>query len=281
MNVYFANCSQQKIGGGWSFLDNIQKGLTTSHSTDDYSKSDIYFIAGATMAQRDEVIKAKTDGKKVVLRIDNAVRNSRNRNTGMSRMKEFAELADLVVYQSEWAQGYLAPFTGITGTVILNSVDETIFNTAGREYDSNSFIYSRYNRDETKNWEMARYAFSRNYATNAKLTIVGNFSPELREYNFDFYNNENYEYVGVVADPKAMAKLYRRNEYLLFTYFNDACSNTLIEALCCGMEIYDPYGMGETGGSSEIYKRFANDGREYFGLERMTNEYKEAIGELL
>lgn len=284
MKIHIANYEPDRLGGGWRFSSNLVKGLGDKVSN--YEEADIYFVAGPTMVSYEEVEKAKQDGKKIVLRIDNIVRNSRNRNTGMSRMKRFGELADLLVYQSEYAADILGKqFLNREGPVILNGCDTSIFNPKGREESTTArFLYSRVNRDETKNWEMARFIFQEQSHVRdgeAKLHLVGQFSPELVEYNFDFYNDEKYHYWGTITDPETMATIYRNSDYLLYTFFNDACSNTMIEALCSGCEIFDPYGMANTGGAPEILHCFEeHGGRDYFTIERMTNDYLEEMSKL-
>lgn len=281
MKIYLANSSKQSLGGGWSWISNFRKGMGEL-VTDKYDEADVYLVPSPTMVQREEVQKAKLAGKKIVLRIDNAVRNSRNRNTGMTRMKDFAEWADLVIFQSAWAERYLIPFLDIPigkTVVIMNGVDGEVFHARNRKQDSNIYLYSRYNRDETKNWEMARYIFSQIHVErrgDCQLWIAGQFSPELVESNFDFYNDESYRFLGV-QDYHTLADIYRQSSHLIYTYFNDACSNTLIEALCCGCEILDPYKMSETGGAFEIVDKFQAYGPYYFDNSRMCDEYKEAI----
>lgn len=285
MKVHILNYEPNRLGGGWTFCNNLAKGLGDILST--YEEADICLIASPSMVQHEAVEKAKKDGKKVVLRVDNIVRNSRNRNTGMSRMKAFAEIADLIVYQSGFAEELLGEqYLEKPGVVILNGCDTSIFNSDGREEAvAARFLYSRVNRDETKNFEMARFVFQQeSYLRegNAKLHLVGEFSPELIEYNFDFYMGEQYHYWGVVSDQNLMANIYKQSDYLIYTFWNDACSNTLIEALCSGCNVIDPYDMLETGGASEIWHCFEeHGGGEYFSLERMTKSYLEEMGKLL
>lgn len=278
--IYIAKQDEAKLGGGWSWISNAKKSITTTN----YQDAKVYLIPSPSMVSKEEVDKAIEDGKKIVLRVDNIVRNSRNRNTGMSRMKRFADQADLVIYQSEFAKNLLMPYLKVDGPVILNSCDQTIFNPEGRQESTTAkYMYSRVNRDETKNWEMARLYFQQVHETNpdSKLHIVGHYSPELVEYNFDFYQNENFMYWGIMKDAPSLAQIYKDSDYFLYTYFNDACSNSLIEALSSGCKIVNAYGMAETGGAPEIIARFINDGEEYFGLERMGKQYMEAINELL
>lgn len=286
MKIYIANLELGRIGGGWSFQDSFYNGMADLVTTE-YAEADIYFITSPSMVQRDEVQKAKQDGKKVVLRLDNAVRNSRNRNTGMSRMKDFAEWADLIIYQSNWAKDYLMPFLGRAGEVILNGIDTTAFRPGSQPGDEDTVLYSRFNRDETKNFEVARYWFSR-YANDhpkANLIAVGQFGEEIRSANFDFYNGEQFRYLGVLPKQE-MADLYRQCGKFLYTYFNDACSNTLIEALCSGCEIVGDSYYRKTGGAAEIMAVFKKAGdlekaRRFFSIERMCLQYKEAIGGIL
>lgn len=278
MKIYIANQSKQSLGGGWSFIDSFKKGFEI---VDNVHDCDIFFIPSPTMTQRDAVWEAKALKKKVVLRIDNAVRDSRNRNTGMSRMFDFAEMADLVIYQSNWAKDYLANFLQYpNSTVIINGTDTDIFNPRGRhETDETVYLYSRYNRDETKNWEMARYWYSQKQMRKdkTKLLIVGQFSPDLHAANFDFYQGERIQFLGVQESKQALADIYRQSDFLIYPYFCDACSNTLIEALCCGTAVQDIYGMTGTGGAPDILFKFQDEGMDYFKLERVNGEYREAF----
>lgn len=279
MKIYIANESSQQQGGGFSFIRNLKKGMG-SKIVDTYESCDIVFIPSASMVKPEIAEKAKSEGKKVILRCDNVLRNSRNRNKGMSRMKTIATISDLIIYQSEWARNYLMPFLKKDGRIIINGVDLSLYPILPKS--GNTILYSRFNRDETKNWEAARYWYSRYqlYHPEAKLLIVGQFSDELRAGNFDFYNGENYEYLGVL-DERNMAKIYGVADKFLYTYFNDACSNSLIEALASGCEIVGDDYYRKTGGAPEIiYKHFIERGRDYFSIERMGKEYKQAFESL-
>lgn len=260
MRLHIANYEPNRIGGGWSFQSNLAKGF--EHTED----SNIYFITSPSIVQRADVVQAKSQGKKIVLRLDNVIRNSRNRNTGMSRMYDFCQLADLVIYQSEWAKKFLMPFTLTDGPVILNGVDTDKFKN-DNQGASDSYLYVRSSRDEGKQWIMAWYWFVNNKGT---LDIVGKFSPENIEYNFDFYNHERYRFLGEQRD---MTEVYKRNKYFLYTYLNDACSNTLLEAKASGCEIIDVNGMLQTGGAPEIMA--CKD----ISLERMWGEYEQFLSQ--
>lgn len=259
--LHILNYEPERTGGGWTAARYLHDGLKCV----DYDQADTILITGPTMAAHEHVERAKQEGKKIVFRIDNAVRDSRNRGTGMSRMKAFCEAADLVIYQSQWARKFLMPFTKKDGPVILNGVDTERFNPKGRQADDDSYLYVRSSRDEGKQWVMAWYYFVNN---PGHLDIVGRFSPENTEWNFDFYNGERFKYWGELSD---IAPIYKRNKYFLYTYLNDACSNTLLESIASGCEIIDVYGMLQTGGAPEIMA--CKD----ISVERMIIEYQTAI----
>ena len=284
MKIYIANQSKQKIGGGWTFLANFTKyakrqGIKIVDNVDD---CDIYFIAGATMVMRDEVQQAKDKGKKIVLRVDNIPRNSRNRNTGTSRLYDFAQLSDLVIYQSKWAKDYISPFLKKDGTIILNGPDTEIFNeTKGAAIPVDGkpqYLYIQFNRDETKQWHHTWYDFQmiQREDPDAHLWIIGNFSPEQQQYNFDFYNNERFRYVGVLDNPEDMAEYMRSADVLMLPYYNDACSNTLMEYLAC-----NPWGFvmhNRTGGTGQIMKSHIKGIR--FSADNTTKLYIEQFKRL-
>lgn len=262
MKLHVLNYEPDRRGGGWTQARYLAEGLGNV----DYQDADIVLITGPTMVSHDQVEHAKKDGKKIVLRIDNAVRNSRNRGTGMTRMKSFADMADLVIYQSKWARGFLYPFTKKDGPAILNGVDQSKFKPGNPADDT--YLYIRSSRDEGKQWIMAWYWFVNN---PGRLEIVGRFSPENTEYNFDFYNDEQYLFSGEQRD---MPAVYQRNRHFLYTYLNDACSNTLLEAKASECEIIDVYGMLKTGGAPEIMEQ------KDISLERMIVEYKTELERL-
>lgn len=276
--IYIAGYDPQRVGGGWGFSRNFYK-MFKDDITFNFDEAKTYFIPGASMTSREEVEKAKKQKKKIVLRVDNALLPSNNRGGGMSHLKDYASVADEVVYQSKWSQAYLKGFLGKPGRVILNAVDQTVFNAKGRiERPPTVYGYARSSRHDTKGWEAARYYFSRLYeaSNERKLFIIGKFSGENIEYNFNFYNGENFTFLGE-QPPEKMPELYRQIDIMIIPYFNDACSNTVIEALSCGCKLFDNPFLS-TGGTPEILINWEVQGAEYFNLPRMKKEYEAVVG---
>ena len=272
MKILLLNESRQSIGGGWSFMDNLAKGLTKAghHVVYDIQECDVCLIPSASMIHsRDTFARARKLSKKLFLRVDNILKNSRNRNSGMSRMYDFAQHSDMVIYQSKWAQRLLSPYLKSKGVVVYNGVDTTVFNEKGVRIDlkgSPVYLYSRFNREDSKRWYYAWYRYQelQREQPKAVLVVVGKFSPENIKYNFDFFNGENYLYLGIVGSKTEMAKIYRSCDYLFACYEFDCYSNTYLEALACGCKLFEP---SMTGGTPELIKNGVRS------IEQMTQDY--------
>lgn len=280
MKICLPSDSKQSIGGGWSFRRNLIKGLGAFPQVsvvESIAEADVCVIAGPTMVTRNTIETIKAGDKKLVVRLDNVPRNSRNRNTGTSRLKDFAQAADEVVWQCNWARDYLYSFVGRGGVVIYNGVDTDVFATEGAYKDFKGdpvFLYSRFNRDENKRWEEAwfKYQGLQKKHADARLVVVGKFSDEQRQYNFDFFQGETVEYMGIISEPKEMAAVYRGCDRFLATYYNDCYSNTYLEALACGVELWEP---SMSGGTPELIKNGVID------LPTMAGEYVKLFEKVL
>ena len=303
MKVYIPNSSKQKLGGGFTFLRNIKKSIKDVVWVDSWHDCDIVFIVGATMTDRNEMIEAQKAGKKIVLRIDNLPKDSRNRGTAFSRMRDFAKMADYIIFQSEWAKDYVGWWlrekceakamstfhkTSAMGTseskdhggyfmnsIIYNGIDpEFFFERDDGSREENRYLHVRYNRDETKHLPEACYFFHQAYRKNPKasLWLIGQFGDKLKDYNFDFFADEEVNYWGTIEDPSQMGEMMRSCKYLIHPAFCDASPNVVMEALACGCEILH---VNEIGGTKELLEL---KGRTIY---QMGNEYKEVFEKIL
>jgi len=278
MKIYNPNISKQQIGGGWTFRRNLEKALKDkAEFVDNWPECDIFLISSVTIVDKSEVFAAKKNGKKIVLRVDNMPRKSRNkRMSPHERMKEFAQLADAVIYQSKWAQDWIGSYLGISGTVIYNGVDTEIFKPSQVRRDScedKIFMYIQYNRDENKRMPEAFDMFTKEWLKNNDhiLWIVGQYSPALVEKDFDFFRGENIKYFGILDNQEEMAKLMQQADILLYPSYSDSCPNTVIEAKTCGMEVWHRghAGVGEAASIKDS------------SLERMGDEYYNLFKKVL
>lgn len=304
MKIYIASSYKEKsTGGGFVFQHNFAMIMSRMgvDITDTHMDADIFFIPGPTMLNDKELFNDLVSRKKpIVLRVDNAVRDSRNRGSGMSRMIKYASAASAIVYQSNWAREFLGPYIykacagawwrfrkehdlAVINQIILNGVDTNVFypsqdqdQRVRRDRKDPVIVYSRHNRDEVKGWHIAWYwyvEFARQHK-NAALWLLGQFSPELQEYNFDFFDGETVKYWGDISDRTEYAKILRSADLFYAPYDYDACSNAVLEARASGLKIVtrqDP-----TGGIPEILDPLLD-----VSLERMGREYLALFNDLI
>lgn len=273
MKIYIPNNSKQSIGGGWTFLSNFKKGSDVEF-VEKWQDCDLVLITGATMTDRGEMQEAKKAGKKIVFRVDNIPRDSRNRGTAFSRMLDFARIADFIIFQSEWCRDYAGWWFTDNGVditnrsaIVYNGVDEKAFYPDENERVEGRYAYVQFNRDENKRMTEAFYMFHQAHRKNkdAELYLVGQFSSELIEYGFDFFAGEDVTYLGVIDHRQQLGDIYRSCEYLLFPAFADASPNTVMEAMACGCKVI---GVNEVGGTKELINI---QGRS---IEDMCEDYK-------
>lgn len=257
MCIYIPNTSKQSIGGGWTFLNNFKK-ASENKFVNSWQESDLILITGATMTDRNEIQQAKQAGKPVIFRVDNIPKDTRNRGTAFSRMLDFAKLADFIIFQSEWAKDYAGWWfekNGIDITnrsvIVYNGVDTDYFYPKEEQKIKGRYLYVQYNRDENKRPQEAFYRFHQEWRKDdsIELWVVGRFSPESIQYNFDFFANENVSYIGIIEDRNQLADIYRTAEYLLFPAFADASPNTVMESIACGCKVV---GINDVGGTKEL-----------------------------
>jgi len=306
MKIHLANDSKQlSLGGGWTFIENLKESMKLINADvefTDYANSDIYFVSGASMVTRDSIKLAKKDGKKIVLRVDNIPRNSRNRNTGTTRMYDFGQLADHVIFQSEWAKQKVMPlldsynldisnehnkymygveerkkfFCECNSSIIMNGVNTHIFNPDGDKLDNphnERYLIVRYNRDNNKRLEEALDIYSDMWLldNDIDLYVVGQYSRELVAGYFDFYMGERFTMHGVVTNREQLAALYRSCDTLIYPSYSDACPNTVMEARACGLEIIH----NGHGGIPEVMAETD------ITLERMGKEYLKVFNDII
>lgn len=280
MKIYTAGWNPEKLGGGHSFLRNFRK-CFSDNIVETPEECDIYFITGLSMLSKLSEIPLD---KKIVLRVDNILKNSCNRKmypfegdkvTCMEAMRILVQRADMVIYQSKWAKkllhGFLKPKHSV---IILNSADESIFfpKEELRPEGKKIYFYSRSSNHDNKGWHKAYYEFQEIFKEDplTELWITGRFSSENIPNNFDFFNGETIKYFGQIQDAETMAFYMKSSDIFIYPYSFDACSNTLIEAYLCGMDIKF---LDFSGGAKEICNKFWDKGREYFYLDRMKQEY--------
>lgn len=274
IKVYIPNISRSQIGGGWTFIKNIKEGLKREiEFVDNVDDCHVYFIAGPTIVDPSESGRAKDQGKAIVFRVDNVPKKSRNRrSTPHERMQEFASIATVVVYQSEWAKKYCYPLCG-DGTIIYNGVNKKIFfpDEKMKDKDRQIYLYAYHGKSELKQFWKAHYIFQLEHRHNPKaefwfINDFGRDLPELQDANFDFWNGEKYKHLDKINNPEDMAKWMRKASYLIYPSILDASPNLVLEARASGLKVIGA-SDSRLSGTRELLDL------EDISLERMCEEY--------
>lgn len=290
MKIYLPNTSSQSLGGGFTFYRNFKKGLKGKIDiVDNFREADVVMITGVTMTDRKEMEIVESAGIPIVLRVDNMPKDSRNRGTAFSRMRDFSRIADHIIFQSEWAKDYVGwwlenkvgaeAMRNKNTSVIYNGVDKEFFHFEDKpEERPDVYLFVQYNRDENKRFPEAALDFYKVSRENprSELWCIGRFSDDAIEYNFDFFSDENVKRHAPVEDPELMGNLMRMGKYFYFPAYADASPNTLSEALCCGLK---PLLINNEGGSLEVVQRY-NDGK-IEDIQTMGEHYLDIFNSLL
>ena len=272
IKIYAPNSKPDGIGGGFSFYRNFRKGMNEKvFFVDSWQECDIVFITSITLIDKEEVYEAKQNGKKIVLRVDNVPRKSRNkRSSPHERLREFSEISDVVIYQSEWAKDYCYPLCG-DGTIIYNGVDESIFKPDLTKQNPNRYLFAYHGKNEQKNfweaWLRFQYIFRAN--PEAEFWFIYDFGrdgQELNDAQFDFWNGEKYKHLDRTDNPEDMARVLQSCGSLIYPAIADAAPNIVLEARACGLKILHPSDR-ELSGTQELIDL------KDISLERMCDEY--------
>jgi len=286
INLYKQN-QDKKIGGGWSFLRNFEHGINKSGHVLSDTDYEISVVCGATMVLWDQWNNSKK--KPRLLRADGIPEDFRNRGTGWSRFKGYAEQANGIIFQSEFSKNTVGRLIKKTGPVIVNGVNTEIFNKTGKKeskFGDPSIVFVNFRDDPNKRFQEAIEKF-RQYKIDhpkAAITFIGDYPKNQilwdgKNYDFgmlDLQQNQDWRYLGIISDRNKLASVLRSCDMIAYPSFADPCPNTLIEALSCGCK---PIWINSYGSSNEIIKLFEN-GYD-FGLQNMVNNYIKILKEYL
>lgn len=274
MKIYLANNSREQVGGGWSWIRTFKKyAQGYARFVDNWQEADIVIVPGITVVDMGEIKQAKLAGKPVIFRVGNVPRKSRNRrSTPSERMKEMAEIADVVVHQSEWSKRYCEPLVG-DGPVIYNGVDTRVFFPSELDKPNHErWLFAYHGKNDTKNFWTAYFLFQNRFRENreAEFWFIYDFGRELEELakgNFDFWNGEKYQHLHRPETPEAMAAVMRECTHYIHPAVADACPNTVLEARACGLEVIGAAPL-ELAGTAELL-----DPKLDVSADRMVEEY--------
>jgi len=235
-------------GGGNQFLKALKKNLVKRKLfTTDIKKAKILIINSHHFSLNFFFSYLKNKHIKIIHRIDGPLHLTRDKNYGYidSLIHLFAKyFADGVIFQSNWSRKKNIKFgfdKKIKNIVIYNAPDDKIFfkkkNTSNQNQKKINIVASSWSSNFKKGFNYLNFLDKNLNFNNFKITFIGN-SP-LKFKNIKMLPP---------LESKKLSKILRQNEYFLTASQDDPCSNSLLEAINCGLK---PVYL-DSGGHKEI-----------------------------
>ena len=223
----------QPTGGGNQFLKMLKKQFSSMHSsTEKASEADIFLFNSHHFLDKVFNLKKSFPKAKFVHRIDGPMRLYNDLSDARDQQVYFANerFADATVYQSEWSklrnlEMGLEPKK--LYSIIQNCADDSIFFPATKPKVKNSKI--RLFSSSWSNHEKKGFAFYDFLDKNL----------DFAKYEYFFAGRppivfKNIKNLGAL-ESQDLANELRSSDIFVTASQNDPCSNSLIEAVSCGL----------------------------------------------
>ena len=241
-------------GGGNQFILGLIKELRKKHLVyNNYFSKDIKtFIFDSIWLSNYEIMKLdemKKNGAKIIHRVDGPLQIYRMKNPkedinyDNKLLNLNHKLANVTIVQSKFA---LKKFESL-GYYFKNPV---IVHNAS---DSNVFFPK--NKNRFKKIKLISTSWSTNEKKGKKIFDWRDKNLDFEKYDFDFIGriNSNFKNINHISPMNSvqLAKKLQSADIYVFASINETCSNSLIEALTCGL----PTVYIDSGSNKEIVKK--------------------------
>jgi len=194
------------------------------------------------------ILKLKNPQKIFIHRVDGPISEYRNKDFEIDKMIYFFNdlIADGTIFQSDWSKKEnfrLGMKKNMYETTIANAPDPDIFNKR-----------NKIKFDDARKIKLISISWSPNWNKGFKIYQFLDENLDFSRYKMTFIGNsplkfKNIEWIKPV-DSKKLAEYLKRHDIYIVASKNDPCSNSLIEALNCGL----PAVALNDGGHPEIVR---------------------------
>ena len=233
-------------GGGNQFLKALKNFFKEKNLyTDSIEDADLVLFNSYQYINELVQIKQAYPDKIFIHRVDGPIRlynSMKDRRDYVANVSN-AIIADGTVFQSEWSKRRnkdLGMRSNSFEATILNAPDETIFNRSvskNKNSEKTRIIATSWSSNWKKGFGCYKWLDENLDFQKVDMTFVGNSPIEF----------QNIKIVKPLASPE-LAGMLREHDIFLTASKNDPCSNSLIEALHCGL----PAIVLNSGGHPEI-----------------------------
>ncbi|MBM9538199.1 glycosyltransferase family 4 protein [Desulfobulbus alkaliphilus] len=264
-------------GGGHQFMRALQqqlinRGFRVENNTVTPTTRACLFNSFNFNHQRLLRIKKHRTTCKLIHRVDGPISVYRGYDDGTDSLIDQVNntLADVTVFQSRYSLA-MSKKIGMSlrqpHVIIPNSPDPTIFHARGREeFDQNRkirLVSTAWSDNPNKGLEIYKWLDRNLDWTKYEYIFIGRIKAEL----------ENITHIQPTDSPTIASHL-RKSDIFITASRNDPCSNSLLEALACGL----PAVYLDSGGHRELVKEagiaFVQPGDIPDQLLEISNNYK-------
>ncbi len=221
-------------GGGNQFLKALKKEFEEMEvCTEDPEKAEIILFNSHHCLDKVFEVKKKFPQKIFVHRINGPVQLIRGKDKALDRIiYQFNNLvADGIVFQSNWCREQNKKLFNVLSnyeTVIYNAPDNHVFNRNNKKEfnpkEKIKLITTNWSSNWRKGFRVYKFLDENLDFSKYEITFVG-YSP---------IKFENIKLIKPV-NSEILAKILKGNDIYITASQNDPCSNSLIEALSCGL----------------------------------------------
>ena len=234
-------------------------------------------ILNAFAFDTQQLREQKREGCRIVHRIDGPVGTYRGTDHTVDRQVANlnAEFADVTVFQSQYSyEANLA--LGLqfkSPTIIINAADPQIFNPQGRV----PFGRDRKIRLISTSWSNHPNKGGPTYKEIETMLDWDRF-----EYSFVGQTPVEFDHINTLppVPSRELANILRQHDIYITASLHDSCSNSLIEALTCGLPVL----YANSGGNPELVGDAGfpfGDASEVPGLlDKLVDEYETRISSI-
>jgi glycosyltransferase involved in cell wall biosynthesis len=272
MKIYIEYSNTSKpYGGGNQFLNNLKFYLKKKNIyVGNPSKADIVLVNAFENFSKVIKLKIKFNNKIFVHRVDGVTRLYNNffdiRDYLTHAINKY--VADATIFQSNWCKIFNKKF-GLNNKkyekVILNSVNKNIFQKKRKKKNIKfKILASSWSKNLNKGFHLLNW-----------LDENLNF----QEYEFIFVGNSPVKFKNIKMIPamksKSLNNYLSKSDLYLSTSRNDACSNSILEAIASGLPVI----ALKDGGNPEIINNcgelYKTKEEIFKKIKKIQNNYKK------
>lgn len=268
------NFKNQAWGGGNQFLKALKKEFENQGIYEEnLEKADVilfnsYPFSSEYLFNQILKLKQKYFDKIIIFRLDGPISSIRGRDKEIDKIITIFNkfFVDGIIFQSNWCRKQNKKLFGIFSkyeTTIHNAPDNRIFNKIDKkEFNPKErikLIATSWSSNWRKGFEIYKYLDENLDFSKYEMTFVGNSPIEFK----------NIKWIKPVPSER-LAEILKKYDIYITASQRDPCSNSLIEALSCGLPII----ALNDGGHPELVEK---GGESFNGKENIIEKLEEVV----